>query len=292
MTGPETPTGVHLGTFPQGSQEWLDVRRNGIGGSEIAAVLGLSPFESRYSLWSRKMGITGGIEQTPAMRWGHYAEPALLGWYNDTYEPITTNVGTYAHRDRPWAIANPDALTTDGVKIVEAKTDCNAPAWGKPGTDSAPPYYRAQKLWYMDVLGYHTADLIASISGTPPELWTLTYNPADAEYLRVQARGFLDSLTTGTEPTIDGHKATYETIRSFHPTITPKQEWHLNDDLADAYQQACEDTRTSETAKRQATSRILRAMGNAQYALHDGRRIASRQTRSGSEPFLVATRKG
>ena len=61
MTAPvlDTPTGVLIGTFSPGSEEWLAARADGLGGSEVAAVLGLSPFESRFSLWHRKAGRVG-----------------------------------------------------------------------------------------------------------------------------------------------------------------------------------------------------------------------------------------
>ena len=46
-----------LGWFEPGTSDWHAARANGIGGSEIAAVLGLSPYESRFSLWHRKKGL-------------------------------------------------------------------------------------------------------------------------------------------------------------------------------------------------------------------------------------------
>ena len=47
-----------------------------LGGSEIAAVVGLSPWVSRFALWHRKRGTLGKQEVNAGMNWGHRLEPA------------------------------------------------------------------------------------------------------------------------------------------------------------------------------------------------------------------------
>lgn len=284
----ETPTGRFLGCWPHGSSEWLKARRCGLGGSEIAAVLGLSPYESAYSLWMRKRGMVGDIEATPAMEWGHYQEPALLAWYQDKHQPIQSNVGTFCHRDRSWAIANPDALADD--RIVEAKSDHNPWAWGEPGTDAVPPYYRCQKLWYMDVLGYERTDLVATLNGDPPQVWTMGYDAADAAFLREKAKDFLDLVDSGIEPNIDGHEQTYRVVRQLHPQIKPGAEWFLDDETAGAYIDACRNEKTAAAEKRRTAAVILHQMGSAQHAMHGRIRIAQRQAKGDGLPYLVAAR--
>lgn len=283
----ETPTGIWIGHWPAGSDEWLAARSNGLGGSEIAAVLGLSPFDSAYSLWCLKRGITGPKEATDQMRWGNYCEPSLLAWYNDFHGQIRTEVGMFRHEDRPWQLANPDAVAVD--RIVEAKTSLDSDAWGKPGTAAVPPYYRCQKLWYMDVLGIDRCDLIATIRGLAPQLWTMEYDAEDAAYLREKAKDFLDLVDTGAEPEIDGHEQTYKVIRSLHPEIEPKAKWYLDDETAEPFLLACADEKASKTAKRQAAARILRAMGTAQYAYYGKQKVAIRMTTGDGDPYLKAS---
>ncbi|MDQ3578214.1 MAG: YqaJ viral recombinase family protein, partial [Actinomycetota bacterium] len=61
---------MFVGDFAPGSPEWHAARAQGLGGSEIAAVLGLSPWESRFSLWHRKTGTASPVVENDIMYWG------------------------------------------------------------------------------------------------------------------------------------------------------------------------------------------------------------------------------
>ena len=61
---------ITLPAFQPGTEEWVAQRATALGGSEIAAVLGLSPFESKFALWHRKQGIAQPTEDSPVMEWG------------------------------------------------------------------------------------------------------------------------------------------------------------------------------------------------------------------------------
>ena len=77
MTAP-----VFVGNFEPGSPQWQAARARGIGGSEIAAVLGLSPWESRFSLWHRKMGLAAPVAQNDVMYWGNRLEGVIRDEFN------------------------------------------------------------------------------------------------------------------------------------------------------------------------------------------------------------------
>lgn len=86
-----------LGWFEPGTDEWHAARANGIGGSEIAAVLGLSPYESRFSLWHRKKGLIGPVEETEEMYWGKEHEPAICRRFAREHPDLdVTPAPTYA----------------------------------------------------------------------------------------------------------------------------------------------------------------------------------------------------
>jgi putative phage-type endonuclease len=75
MTAPAIARPTVIGYFEPGSAEWHAARRNGVGGSEIAAVMGLSPYESRFSLWHRKQGMVNPVDENPQMYWGKLLDP-------------------------------------------------------------------------------------------------------------------------------------------------------------------------------------------------------------------------
>ena len=63
--------------------EWHNTRAKGIGGSEIAAVLGLDPYTTPYALWERKTGRVPSAPENANTQRGHYLEPALANFFAD-----------------------------------------------------------------------------------------------------------------------------------------------------------------------------------------------------------------
>lgn len=152
-----------LGAWPDGSPEWHAARANRIGGSEIAAVMGWSPWATRNDLLAAKRGEAED-RYTKAMQRGHLLEPAILAWGHDQhdyrYDPAYN--ATFLHPRFDWALYNPDSVTVDGV-LIECKTVADRHTdklWGRAGTDAIPLYYRAQVAWGMAVLDLEVAHLL------------------------------------------------------------------------------------------------------------------------------------
>ncbi len=69
---------------PKDRAEWLEYRKDGIGSSEVATILGLNPWETPfYQLWRRKKGWTPPSDETFAMKAGHYLEDAVSQFWAD-----------------------------------------------------------------------------------------------------------------------------------------------------------------------------------------------------------------
>lgn len=281
-----------LGYFDPGTPDWLAARAKGLGGSEVAAVLGLSPFESRFSLWHRKAGTVGPVDETPEMEWGKRLEPVILGKYADNHPELDFDANaargtTWCHEDRPWQIANPDALCTD--RVVEAKYSIFGDGWGKPGTEEIPIYYRTQVLWYCDTLELDRADVCVLIAGCDYREYTIAYDPDEAGMIRAACEEFLAEVDQGVLPDIDAHSATYQVIRELHPDIDGT-DVDLENDLARQYIDARVALAEAEAAERLAKSRIADAMGNAKRARWDGHTIADRRCKEGGVPYVQAGR--
>lgn len=193
-----------LCTYPPNTPEWHEARRWRIGGSEIAAACGLSPWTHRDQLIADK--IAGTVHpQTPAMWRGTMLEAAVLGMVAER-RSLTTSwptpliyddamAGTHVHPRHDWALYNPDAVTTDGV-LVEAKTadrravltgddwdDLHRPAhaWGRAGTDRVPMHYLYQVQWGLGILGLDRAILAilaAGERGFDFATYPIRFNPA------------------------------------------------------------------------------------------------------------------
>lgn len=273
---------VLLGQHEPNTPEWDGLRSRGLGGSEIAAVVGLSPWQSRFSLWHLKRGSIGKQNENAGMRWGSLLEPVICDYFASTRDLLDVlPAGTYRHHEREWQIANPDRLLWDDehghVGILEVKTahQYDAHEWGH-GPEDIPPYYRCQVLWYLDALELPVAHLAVLIGGSDYREYAIPYSADEAEWLREQGRAFWKSVIDGDQPEIDGSDATYQAVRELHPQINGETV-EIDPDLHEWFQaskKAAEQAAAEHTA---AKATLLDAMGDAQYADVDGERVYRRQ---------------
>lgn len=296
---------VYIGQFEVGSPEWHEARRGGLGGSEIAAVLGLSAWESPFSLWHRKAGTLGPTDDTELMEAGRRLEPVICQKFADDHPEFSVEVtGMWRHADRPWQLASPDRLLfsadTAGatnvaplpaaVGILEAKFALYDDEWGEPGTDEIPPGYLIQVRWYLDVFGLDVCWVVVFI-GSCGEFRTYVVRPdaADTALMRAEAPAFLRTVQAGQRPAIDGHDATYEAVRKLHPDIDGTRV-ELDAALVARYIRAKRAGRAAHDDEQAATAAVADAMGTAHKATYAGHTIARRQARGDNPPYVVAAR--
>lgn len=158
--------------------DWLAQRRTGIGGSDVAAILGLSKWRTPLDVYLDKRGERAEQPDNPAMRWGRNLEPVVLAAYaEETGQDVRRPEGIIAHADHDWMLANLDGFT-DEPRIVEVKTARAATGWGEPGTAEVPDDYALQVQHYMAVSGFELADIAVLIGGSDFRIYTV---PADRQ---------------------------------------------------------------------------------------------------------------
>ena len=288
-----------LGSFEPGTPEWHAARSNGIGGSEIAAVLGLSPYESRFSLWHRKKGLIGPVEESEEMYWGKEHEPAICRRFAREHpEWFVRGAFTYAAAGRPWQIANPDRnlWPTDShiddripAAVLEAKTARDDTGWGKEGTDDIPVWYRSQCQWYMDVTGARRCYVAVLIAGSEYREYVVDYDPADALRMRQAAAEFMRSLAADERPNIDGHSATYQAIREI-PEGLDLVDVEIPTELRDRFYAAQDGYWAAEDELTACKGELLDHIGTGQRAVCELQRIATRTVRAGRTYSLMPAR--
>lgn len=291
---------VPLGRHEPGLEGWEDARRFRLGGSEIAAVLGLSPWESRLSLWLKKKGlIPRDYVDNPEEEWGRRIEPVVTAKFVESHPgDWQANPGLFHHATRTWQLANPDALSPglrDG--LLEVKLARYADKWGAHGSDEIPIYYRAQVLQYLDVFDFEFVWVAALIHQTDYREY-LIERDADAEtdidIIREEGERFVTDLINSRPPDIDRHSATYQAVRELHPDILPGSV-EIDSGLAGDYLAAVIAEKEAKADKEFYTARILHELGNLRDACVDGARLAYRTHRSRDgqpgTPFLATDRK-
>ena len=170
-------------------EKWLELRRSGIGGSDIAGILDISPWSTPLAVYCDKAGLRPDRDPTDAMEFGLRMEPELRRWAKDeinkqfatTDEYLATggyNVLSspylYQYPTIPEFIGNLDGVVINDDHVVaglEIKTvDRFA---GKDWKDGAiPEYYEMQAQWYMGVTGLAWW-IIAALIGKRFELRSL-----------------------------------------------------------------------------------------------------------------------
>lgn len=114
---------------PATHEAWLELRKGGIGSSEVGSILGVNPYETPYQCWLRKTGQIPPKEENMAMLLGHLMEDAVAQLYSKATgnQVDETTSGDWCARSdfREYTTASPDriCLTPDGGKVLlECKT--------------------------------------------------------------------------------------------------------------------------------------------------------------------------
>jgi putative phage-type endonuclease len=274
---------VFLGNFESGSPEWHNLRNEdaAVGGSDIGAIAGLSPWESAITKWAKKTGkISDELEPNMSMRLGNKLETPILEIFAEEhpdYEIFTT--GTWAHKDFNWQRANPDALyrKPDGTwGIIEVK-------FSRDYWSEVPQHYRAQVLWYMNVFAIQEAVLVA-LAGSSYQEFEVEWDSFEATSLIAAAYRFRESVLKVEMPDWDGSNSTFETIRAMNPKIEDGEE-HL-DELGVNYFNALTDFEQTEKRLTELKSRVLAAMGGKKKGIVYGEHAISLRARGMGNPYI------
>jgi putative phage-type endonuclease len=145
-------------------EEWLQHRRNYIGGSEISCVVGLNPYKNNYELWEEKVGIREpeDISNKDFVRYGTEAEEhlrALFALDFPQYQVDYIENNSVLNDKYPFAAASLDGFLTEretGRKgILEIKTTNILQSIQKERWNhQVPANYYAQAIQYLAVTEY------------------------------------------------------------------------------------------------------------------------------------------
>lgn len=135
-------------------EEWLEYRRQGIGGSDASIVAGLNQFGSPLRLWADKNGMLKDQEETESMRQGtDFEEYVARRWMEATGKKVRRRNYMFKNTDFPFAIADVDREVVGENAGLECKT---TNLFNKSDFENGeiPLYYYVQCQHYMAVMGY------------------------------------------------------------------------------------------------------------------------------------------
>lgn len=193
---------------PKNHAEWLKARESGIGASEVAGVIGLSPWETPFSLWLRKTGQIPPIEETQAMKMGKLLEPVIAQlWEDETgFKVVKASAGDIIYQDpeHTWRIVTPDRFAHEINPATGKKSKCLLEFKSTSqdfDPDDLPPYYVAQCQFQMLVTGVHVNYLCWLTNGRYYNHARLEFDKEFAEFIAGRVDEFwLDNVKGGKEP--------------------------------------------------------------------------------------------
>ncbi|TDH45786.1 hypothetical protein E2F47_27620, partial [Mycobacterium eburneum] len=248
-----------------GSPEWQQI----ITPSKVAAILGVSRWESPYRLWHRMKDLIDPEPPKDIFDMGHDFEPAMAAMWcraNPGWRLSRGEVQLFAPAD----IGYPAAATLDrracrgrARRVVEFKMARHMEDWGDFGTDQAPADYVAQVLAQMAYTGYtkHPAHLVVLGPYFDAHTYVIEYDAQVAAMIHERCREFWHSLKGQTPPDLDDSVPTYECVRQLHPDISNGEEVDVPARFARDLLRLDADLKAVTTDLRGAKTRLLDMMG-------------------------------
>jgi putative phage-type endonuclease len=282
---------------------WLAERRKGVTASEIAVLLGISPFDSPFNLFWKKTGQITEDYDNNRLSLGRFLEPWVAERFAETHPDLhlVAPAGLWASIERPWQLATPDGLLYDAREVEYGRDEANAPIavwegktsgtyedWGDDGSADIPPYYSAQVQWQMDVMGVGVAYVTCLFLATQKtRTYILEPDADDITLMRERAVEFLAQVDAGEAPPLDGHSATTTALKALYPEVDEDEQATVPTDVAEQYRQASAQAKAAKEQATDAENALRAAMGDARYALDpDGRKVASRSVYD-RKPYTV-----
>lgn len=271
-------------TMQPGSQEWTQT----ITPSKVAAILGVSRWESPYRLWHRIKGLVDPEPPKDIFDLGHDFEDAMANIWRRENPGWRLSRGEVQIHGDTHKFGFPCAATIDrraargrARRVVEFKTARSLEEWGDEFTDEAPADYVAQVTAEMLFTGYtqHPAHLMVLGPYFKAHTYVIEFDQQVADWIVQRCREFWESLQGDEPPLLDDSVATYECVRELHPDIDGSTVQYDLDAAAELLHLAAEH-KDLERQLRGAKTRLLDVMGNAQYAEAAGVRIADRRPHS------------
>lgn len=263
-------------------EEWLAVRKRGIGSSDAAAAVGLNPYQSQLELWLEKTGRDDGLPKTDPddedspTYWGHLLEPIVAAHYSRRTGNKVRRVNAVLQHPDPrllWMLANIDreVVGSDEVQILECKTaGLNGSRFWR---DGIPEYVQLQVQHQLAVTGKISADVAVLLAGQQLEIHRIHRDESLIGRLIQLERQFWQYVESDTPPPADGSESAERALRCLYPedygqTVDFSQDVSLSSTFADLVQVRLSlvDLETQEAQLKQA---LQQAIGNASKALFE-----------------------
>lgn len=196
--------------------EWLRLRKNGIGGSDAGAICGLNPYTSAIGVFLNKTGKLEEKEDNEAMRQGRDLEEYVVQRFCEaTGLKVRRSNMMYVNKEYPFMFADVDRLVIGEEAGLEAKT-ANVFQADKWKDGNIPAHYVIQCYHYMAVTGKRSWYIAVLIMGQGFQYMKLTWDDdIIGSLIQLEKEFWEKHVLTGSMPEPDGSKASSEVIAQY-----------------------------------------------------------------------------
>lgn len=215
--------------------KWLEVRQQGLGGSDVAAILGYNTFKSPYSLWAEKTGQVepDDLSNNEYVYWGTKNEPNIADRFMEVTGKKVRRCGTLEDEEFPFFHANVDRWVVGENAGLEIKTAglTKSKAWKD---DEIPDDYYCQVQFYISVTDAEKWYIAVLIGGNKMVWKEVARNDAFIADMRQRCKEFWEeNVMKGIPPQVDGNEGTTETLNKLYPNSNDGTEVALSSKAAE-----------------------------------------------------------
>lgn len=277
-------------------EEWLAARRLGVGSSDAAAILGLSPFASPLALYAEKLGVAEATEETEAMRWGSILEPLVAERYAMETDRLLVDPGRFTirrSREHPFMLATLDREIVDGKEILqrgtygvlEVKTTSayQASEWA----EEPPVYYQVQVQHQLAVMGWAWGSFAVLVGGQKFLWCDVERNDRFIALLIEREAEFIDRVARLAPPAAEAKDM--RTVAALYPQDTGEIVTLPEEAAAwdRAYVEALGQLKHWTSIKNEAEARLKGAIASATVARLPGAAVEYRWTFTERKGYTV-----
>ena len=200
-------------------EAWKKLRMSGIGGSDVACIMGYNPWKKPYALYCEKVGLVEpeDLSDNEAVEWGIELEPIVAKKFCEKTGKKVKRWGTVYNPNLPWQMANFDRLIVGENCGLECKT-ANAFKKEEWEGDSVPDAYYCQCQWYCWLSGFEGWWIACLIGGQHFEYKYIPRNDAFIQDMAKKAYDFwVNHVSAKVPPEVDGSESCTDALKKAYP---------------------------------------------------------------------------
>lgn len=204
-------------------EKWLISRRQGVGGSDVAGIVGLDKYSSALAVYVDKTSVAPPTdEQSEKAEWGQLFEPSIVRTYGRRTKRRVVHGGKLLRSKR----AAHHLITLDGVQFTKPPSGAKGPGvievktteFGHRYREDIPPEVYVQIQWELMVTGAEWATCVWLPFPERRLQWRdVIASPAVQEWLADAVDDFWSRVTRRAPPDPDGSESSLLALRALFP---------------------------------------------------------------------------